>query len=253
VRLDHVALATRDASSAIATLVGDLGGTVLFGGESIGFRPMQVYLGDAGSGMKVEFLEPFAVEQNDFLERFLVRHGDGPHHLTFKVDDLEQTLEGVRAAGYTPVSVDLSDPTWKEAFLQPREAHGTVVQLAESDHKTTPLDDYAYATQHGVDANPQWWRDPPPRAVEPTTLRRIVLATPQLDTTEEFFSGLLGGEAWGTGDDPKPWIELAWPGAGRIRLELRDDRTPGIDRLELVGPGPRRELVVADTLFVINP
>ena len=34
-------------------------------------------------------------------------------------------------AGQT-VNIDLSDPEWKEAFLMPSEAHGTVVQLAES-------------------------------------------------------------------------------------------------------------------------
>jgi hypothetical protein len=26
-----------------------------------------------------------------------------------------------------------SDPTWKEAFISPRSAHGTIVQLAESN------------------------------------------------------------------------------------------------------------------------
>src|SRR5262249_19769599 len=92
VRLDHVALPTRDAGAPLATLVGELGGTVLSGGLAVGYRPMQVHLGDARSGMKVELLEPWAVESNDFLDRFLTRHGDGPHHLTYKVDDLDATL-----------------------------------------------------------------------------------------------------------------------------------------------------------------
>src|SRR5262249_34192796 len=63
---------------------------------------------------------------------FVARHGPGPHHLTYKVDDLATTLDRVRTAGYQPVNVDLSDPDWKEAFLHPREAHGTVVQPAEA-------------------------------------------------------------------------------------------------------------------------
>ncbi len=130
--LDHVALATRDVRDALDVLVGELGGTVLFGGNSVGFRPMQLRLGDATGGMNIELLEPWDVERNDFLERFVARHGAGPHHLTFKVDDLAATLERVRSAGYRPVNVDLSDPDWKEAFLHPREAHGTVVQLAEA-------------------------------------------------------------------------------------------------------------------------
>ena len=130
--LDHVALATRDVRDALDVLVGELGGTILFGGNSVGFRPMQLRLGDATGGMNVELLEPWDVERNDFLERFVARHGAGPHHLTFKVDDLTATLERVRSSGYRPVNIDLSDPDWKEAFLHPREAHGTVVQLAEA-------------------------------------------------------------------------------------------------------------------------
>ena len=137
-RLDHVALATRAAGGPLATLVGDLGATVLWGGLAVGYRPMQVHLGNEHEGMKIELLEPWEVSSNDFLDRFLTRHGEGPHHLTFKVDDLVATLEEMSAQGLTPVGIDVSMPIWKEAFLQPREAHGTVVQLAESStpHKT---------------------------------------------------------------------------------------------------------------------
>ena len=45
--LDHVALAAADTSDALRFLTGALGGTVIFGGQAIGFRPMQVWLGDA--------------------------------------------------------------------------------------------------------------------------------------------------------------------------------------------------------------
>src|SRR5680860_496722 len=133
--LDHVALATRDVTPILDLFVGELGGLVLFGGQGPGFRPMQVRLGDENDGMTVEILEPWDTEHNDFLERFLTRNGEGPHHLTFKVPDLAAALDRVRTAGFQPVGVDVSDPDWKEAFLHPREAHGTVVQLAESHHR----------------------------------------------------------------------------------------------------------------------
>src|SRR6266571_1541492 len=101
--LDHVALAAIDTSDALRFLTGPLGGIVIFGGQSVGFRPMQVWVGTAdGDGMPVELLEPWAVEQNDFLARFVARHGPGPHHLTFKVSSLAGALERVRAAGLGP-------------------------------------------------------------------------------------------------------------------------------------------------------
>lgn len=248
--LDHVALATRDASAALVTLVGDLGATALSGGHGVGFRPMQVYLGDDGSGMKLELLEPWDTAHDDFLERFVTRHGDGPHHLTFKVDDLAAMLDRVDAAGLHPVSVDLSEPMWREAFLQPREAHGTVVQLAQSSSPLkTALAEYEVAVEHGAAGEPVWWTEPPSRAPDPAFLRRVVIAAPSVDAALGFFGGLLEGE---TADAGEGWVELSWAGGARVRLEERSDRAPGIDRLELDGPGPTRELVVAGARLVVN-
>jgi methylmalonyl-CoA/ethylmalonyl-CoA epimerase len=253
--LDHVALATRDVRDALDVLVGELGGTVLFGGQSVGFRPMQVRVGDATEGMNVELLEPWAVEQSDFLERFVARHGAGPHHLTYKVDDLAATLERVRTAGYRPVNVDVSDPDWKEAFLHPREAHGTVVQLAEShgdfsySNRSELLDN---VRRHGPHGHPRWWPEPPPPAARPGFLRRVVIGTPSLTATLGFFAGLLQGEETAGGEG---WLELAWPGGGRVTLEHRPGQPPGVDRLEadVADDGPRGERIVAGTRLVLEP
>lgn len=241
--LDHVALATRDAPSALRTLVGDLGGTVLSGGQGLGFRPMQVYLGDPTGGMKVELLEPWDTEHNDFLARFLDRHGEGPHHLTFKVDDLASTLAEVEAAGLTPVGVMLEDPIWREAFLQPGDAHGTVVQLAESSSPIKlPAGEYAWATEHGPNGDPMWWPEVA-RAVDGTwILRRVVMATPDVGATLELFTGLLEGERV---DEGEGWVELGWASDARVRFEQRADGRRGIDRLEIEGPGGPPDLTIA--------
>ena len=122
-KLDHVALATRDVAGPLDTLVGELGGLVLSGGHGVGFRPMQVFLGDDRGGMKVELLEPWEPERNDFLERFVARHGAGPHHLTFKVPDLAAAIEDVRAAGYYPSAS--TSPTRSGARPSSRQARLT--------------------------------------------------------------------------------------------------------------------------------
>jgi catechol 2,3-dioxygenase-like lactoylglutathione lyase family enzyme len=212
---------------------------------------MQVFLGDPSGGMKVELLEPWDTAQHDFLERFVTRHGPGPHHLTFKVSDLETTIEQVRAAGYTPVGINLVDPQWQEAFLQPKEAHGTVVQLAQSNATlASPRAEYEFAAEHGPGGDPAWWTTPASRAEVPTFLRRVVLRTPRLSPTLDFFGGILEGETVAKGDD---WVELAWSSGGHVRIEEHPDASAGIDRLELEGPGPRRELTVAGAVLLINP
>jgi catechol 2,3-dioxygenase-like lactoylglutathione lyase family enzyme len=249
--LDHVALATRDVTPILDLFVGELGGLVLFGGQGPGFRPMQVRLGDENDGMTVELLEPWDTEHNDFLERFLARNGDGPHHLTFKVPDLAAALDRARTAGFQPVGVDVSDPDWKEAFLHPREAHGTVVQLAESHHRLeTRAELLEHVRRYGADGHPRWWPETPPPGERRGLLRRVVVATPSLPATLGFFAGLLGGEEVAAGEG---WVELGWPGAGRVKLEHRPGAPPGIDRLEGDVDGPPAEYAVAGTRLLLAP
>ena len=241
-----MALGTADANDAIAALVGELGATLLWGGHGVGFRPVQLRVGDAERGMTVELLEPWATEGRDFLVRFLARHGDGPHHLTFKVEDLDAVLDALRASGRTPVGIDRSDPTWHEAFVLPAEAFGTVVQLAQTDHGDYDEFPAAFAasTRDGPRGDPVGWAAPPPRTPETAELRRVVLRTDDPAAAEAFFADLLGGQVDGTADGR---LELVWPGGGRVLLEDGPDRS-GIDRLELAGPSPARS--VAGTRLV---
>jgi len=248
--LDHVAIATDDIEATLGALVGELGGTLFSGGDGYGFRWVQVRLGEDGGGMTVEVLVEWEPQRNDFLARFLARHGPGQHHLTFKVPDLAATLERVRRNGFEPVSVDLSDPHWKEAFLQPRQSHGTVVQLAQvsDDHPGTP--EMVRAAERGVAFfEPEWWPAPPPRAEDRATLRRVVLATPSLPSAVGFFAGLLQGEVV---DDAAGAVELAWPGGGRIRLEHDSDATPGFRRVDVEHAGPPATRTISGAEFVVS-
>lgn len=219
---DHVALGVRAAQPYLDLLVGEMGGKLREGGTGVGFRALQVTLG----GMHVELLQPHATEESDFLARFVERHGEGPHHLTFKVPDLASEIERLRGLGFEPVQIDLDSEWWKECFLMPADAHGTVVQIAQS-----ALDDPARAAEIAGMADPwqrQWWQDPPPPADEPVRLLRVVLGSPAPEAAAAFFADVLGGARDGS--------DVVWPGGGRVAVERRDGR-PGIDRLE-VDRGP---------------
>jgi methylmalonyl-CoA/ethylmalonyl-CoA epimerase len=81
------------------------------------------------NGGKIELLEPLG---EGFLSRFLERRGEGLHHITFKTDDVAAAIVELESRGYEVVDVDLDDPHWKEAFLRPSKAHGTLIQVAWS-------------------------------------------------------------------------------------------------------------------------
>ncbi len=245
--LDHVAIATHDATPIIATLVTQLGATVLYGGNNAGFRPMQMRVGDIERGMTVEVLEPWDTEKNDFLARFLARHGEGPHHMTFKVHGIEDHLERLQAEGFVPASVNFSNPMWKEMFLHPRETFGTVIQLAEMGAELWSRDDaIRTAMTQGPDGTPMWWEAPPPRSERVDYLERVVLHVPDLDPAKDFFGRVLRGEV--TGSDAGS-VDVLWPTSGaRVRLEQRDG-PPGVDRLDVDAAGAARIIEVGGTRF----
>ncbi len=241
ISLDHVALAARDTAPALAFLTGALGGTVIFGGQSIGFQPMQVWVGSRdGDGMAVELLEPFQAERNDFLARFVTRRGAGPHHMTFKVPSLTDAVERMRAARLEPVKIDTSDPHWKEAFLMPRDAHGTVVQLAESEGDFgTRAELLDHVERNGPDMHPRWWTDPSPPSGA-ARLRRVVLGSPTPDAAVSFFTELLEGDVEARYEGR---TELVWPGGSRVAVEYRSNGPAGVDRLEVEGLDAPTEVI----------
>jgi methylmalonyl-CoA/ethylmalonyl-CoA epimerase len=246
--LDHVALGLHDVGPTLNLLVGEFGTPVLFGGANLGFKAMQV---DAGA-CRIELLEPHHPEQNDFLARFLERNGEGPHHLTFKTDDIRRELERSEAAGFTPVNVLLGNPWWQEAFLHPKQARGTVIQLAQSAMDPTDIDpEVLEAAREGGDFGPgRWWPEPPPAASKRARLERVVVTTDNLDVAMDLYQGLLEGtkSAFGEG-----WVDLSWPGGGRIRVEAAAGRRPGIDRIEWTHDGPQTETVIGGARFVLYP
>ncbi len=199
---DHVAVASEHAIDNLWRYRAELGGTYLGGGTDPGFHFYQVAF---ASGMKIELLQDDPDHPEDFLRRFLDRNGPGPHHLTFKVPDIVEALDRVRAEGYSPVGVDIDDPVWQQAFIHPLEGPGIVVQIAATDG-TGFTDDPADTL-------------PPPLCAEAADLRSVVLLVADLDRETSLFGSLLGGTRVAGGhDDLGRFSEFAWPGGGRLRL-----------------------------------
>lgn len=221
-KFDHVALAAFDVRPALETFVSDMGATVIGGGSPGAFRALQLRVGDADDGMTVELLEPWDTTLSDFLVRFLDRHGAGPHHLTFKTDDLLAEHRRLIGLGFNPVGLQNSSSTWREFFLHPAESPGTVIQIAQLMRPERPLAERLVSM-------PQWsepWWPEYPRGREPAVLDRVVLGTPTPEATCHFFAHVLGGDADEGGS------VVSW---GRDRLYLEPADRAGILRLEVRG------------------
>lgn len=247
-KLDHVAIGLGDARPVIETLTASLGGTVIGGGTppKSGFRAMQIHLGSPSApGMTVELLEPWEPENNDFLVRFLSRHGDAPHHLTFKTSDVAGERRRLERLGFEPVGVDFSNPAWREMFLHPRQSHGTVIQIAQPGYETPPLPTLIEAARAGAlpawDEGVWWGSAGRERAGDAVRLRRVVLTSPAVAETVAFFVDVLAGTETPDG-------RVRWEG-GEIVIEAGP---AGIDRLECTGLAVP-ELRAGGTRFVAVP
>ena len=127
--LDHTAHAVRSIAEASKLYGQILGGKCIYQEESTdeGFRFAQYRY---PNGSKVELLEP--VGNGGFLAKFLAERGEGLHHMTFKVVRLEELVKKLKQAGYRIVGENYTDSRWKEAFISPKSAFGTIIQLAET-------------------------------------------------------------------------------------------------------------------------
>lgn len=128
--LDHTAIAVRSIEDALPLYRDLLGGDPqeLYERPEQGFRTLTLrFPGEGG----VELIAPLG--ERGFVQDFLAARGEGVHHITFMVDDLARSVAEARAAGVRIVGEDYANPAWQEAFISPTSAHGTIVQLAQSN------------------------------------------------------------------------------------------------------------------------
>jgi methylmalonyl-CoA/ethylmalonyl-CoA epimerase len=126
-RLDHVAVAVHSIDPALKLFRDALGAEYLADGDEGGtWRWFQMTLPGGGT---IELLEP---KGEGFLTEFLAKRGEGLHHITLKTDDIRASIARVESCGFDLVDVNLDNPYWKEAFLRPKQAHGALIQLAQS-------------------------------------------------------------------------------------------------------------------------
>ena len=111
-----------------------LGGRFLYGEVlPIGAVTLVLALGDG----KIELMAP--TPGSAFFERFFAGNGGrgGPHHITFRVDDIDAAVATLDAHGIAHFGL-VHDPAglWSEVFVHPRSNDGVLVQLAQAGDVT---------------------------------------------------------------------------------------------------------------------
>jgi methylmalonyl-CoA/ethylmalonyl-CoA epimerase len=133
-QIDHIGVAVSDLEEAIR-LYEESFGMPLVHRETVESQGVEAALLDVGDG-HVELLRPLGPDTP--VGKFVEKRGGGLHHVAYRVDDIDATLERLAAAG-----VELIDTQARTgirgsrvAFCHPRSTGSVLTEIVEpaADH-----------------------------------------------------------------------------------------------------------------------
>jgi methylmalonyl-CoA/ethylmalonyl-CoA epimerase len=127
--IDHVGVAVPSIDSALA-LYRDTLGMPLVHRETVADQGVDAALLDVGDG-HIELLEPLGPDTA--VGRFLSRKGPGIHHVAYRVESVQVTLDACKAAGLRVIDetprVGIRDS--RVAFLHPASTGGVLTEIVQ--------------------------------------------------------------------------------------------------------------------------
>jgi len=127
-RIDHVAIAVRDADQATQQYVNLLNAvhirTEILREKAGTVKVSYMQIGENVLSL-VESLEP-----DGFINQHIAKHGEGLHHMGLEVDNLNEFIQEVEGKGFKiPLRDEFSNRS--EVVLRPRDAAGVVLQILQ--------------------------------------------------------------------------------------------------------------------------
>ena len=128
-KVDHIGIAVKSLAEAVK-VYQDAIGLHVSGYDEVDDQGVRVAMLTIGES-RIELLEP--TREDSPIEKFMMKRGEGIHHIAVRVDDIEQALGRLKASG-----VRLIDSTPRRgahntriAFIHPSSTHGVLLELVE--------------------------------------------------------------------------------------------------------------------------
>jgi methylmalonyl-CoA/ethylmalonyl-CoA epimerase len=134
-RIDHVGVAVEDLDAALA-LYEQSFALVLAHRETVTEQGVEAVLLDVGDG-HVELLAPLG--EDTPVGKFIAKNGAGLHHVAYQTDDIDSTLEQLKAAGLRLIDEEprVGIRNSRVAFLHPGSTGRVLTEIVEpaEDHR----------------------------------------------------------------------------------------------------------------------
>jgi methylmalonyl-CoA epimerase len=134
--LDHVGIAVKDLSAALA-FYRDALGLEIEAPEEVTSQRVRAHFVPVGES-KLELLEATAPDSP--IAKYIGKRGPGLHHMTLRVEDIHAALAQLKARGVTLIDAQPrpgAEGAWV-AFIHPAAAHGVLVELKQSALRPKP-------------------------------------------------------------------------------------------------------------------
>lgn len=128
-RLAHVGIAVRNVNDS-ASIFSNLFGAEEGHTEEVADQKVKATFFKIGEG-GIELLEPTSPDST--IAKFIEKRGEGVHHLSFEVDDIEREIVRLKGAGFQ--MIDEKPRTgadgYRIAFLHPKSTNGILIEISQ--------------------------------------------------------------------------------------------------------------------------
>lgn len=126
-KIDHIAIATEDIDKALSVYRDIFGIAVTYREvfEELGVEVAALRIGESC----IEFVKP--LDKDSKVAKFLQERGEGIHHIAFEVEDIEKSIEELKAKGIRVISDEIKKGIEGKriAFLHPKDCHNVLIEL----------------------------------------------------------------------------------------------------------------------------
>jgi len=128
-KIEHIGIAVKDLNKS-NLLFKSLLGTEAYKTEEVLEEGVLVSFFKTGDS-KIELLQ--AMNENSPIAKFIVKKGEGIHHLAFEVEDIRASMEQMKNSGFELLSDEPKPGADNKliCFLHPKSTNGVLIELCQ--------------------------------------------------------------------------------------------------------------------------
>lgn len=128
-KVEHLGIAVKELNTSIP-LFGQLLNTPCYKTESVDSEGVNTAFFQTGD-TKIELLE--ATNENSPIAKFIVKKGEGIHHIAFEVENIEAEMKRLAALGFELLNEKPKNGADNKlvCFLHPKTTNGVLIELCQ--------------------------------------------------------------------------------------------------------------------------